>query len=492
MCIVNLTLVGTKMPGITQTAFKNFADVRNVNDYSRAVKVGMRVTGEMHDFYPYLAPRESRHVLGDVVLTLADHFKLREWEDVINVHYSNCDIKGYHTSDWVRMGFIPPNYEIEIPYRAILPKTIDNILVVGKAFSANHESLATIRMQPDLENLGGIAALVAVYALDSEVNLRRIDIREFQKQLVEKELLPSSVINRKIKEHVYNEQELDALISQFNPDKNLHSYSDMEMGEIWTEKIPIIEVCLSPPELAVPALEKALRKASGKRAVRIAQALAMFGAETAAQTLHDEILNQLSSGELPQLVEEVKWSEGKMPPDQAAMPVCANLIYGLGMTRSSLNIPVFNRIAELFNPDSLDDFRSGRKGLFYYVDAVCYGAQLLGTPESVPSLKKLHTCEFIKDNSVKEGLVVDPLIDRMALLELIIGRALARCGSTDGYHILIEYLDDNRAVLAEFANTALSKITSVNHGKDKKEWNNWLEANEPIIEPIALEERVDG
>ena len=485
-------LCSTRIPGITQTAFKNFADVRNVKDYTRAVKVGMRVTGEMHDFYPYLAPRESRHVLGEVVLTLADHFKMREWDDVINIHYSNCDIKGYHTSDWLRMGLIPPNYEIEIPYRSILPKTIDNILVVGKAFSANHESLATIRMQPDLENLGGIAGLAAVFALDSGLNPRKINVTEFQQQLVEKDILPPSVITRKIKEHEYSEEELIEWIKQFNPDKVLHSYSDMEMGEIWSEKIPIVEVCTSPPEIAVPALEKELKSATGKRAVRIAQALAMFGAETAAQTLHDQIMSELSADKLTELEVLVKWSEDKMPPDQAAMPVCANLIYGLGMTKIALNIPVYNRIADLFNPESLDDFRSGRKGLFYYVDSACYGSQLLGSPDCVPALKRLHSCVFIKNNSVKDGLVIDHLKDRMALLELLLGRAMARCGSIDGYNLLIEYLDDNRAVLAEFANTALSKITSVDYGKDKNDWNKWIEANEPIIEPVALEERIDG
>ncbi len=485
-------LCSSRTPGITETAFKNFGDVRNILDYSRSVKVGMRVTGEAHDHYPYLAPRETRHVLGDVMLTLTDHLKMKKWDDVINIHYSNCDIKGYHSSDWLRMGLIPPNFEIEIPYRTILPREVDNLLVVGKAFSANHESLATIRMQPDLENLGGIAALAAVFALDSGINLRRLDVRKFQKQLVEKELLPSSILNRTIKEQDYTEKEIEELIEKFNPDKILHSYSDMEMGEIWTEKIPIVEVCTSPPELAIPALEKALANASGGRAVRIAQALAMFGAETAAKTLHDEIKSQLSDNKLPQLQVMVKWSEDKMPPDQAAMPVCANLIYSLGMTRSYLNIPVYNRAAELFNPDSLDDFRSGRQGLFYYVDAICYGAQLMGTTEITPALKKLHSCKFLKDNSVKEGLVVDPLKDRLALLELILGRAMARSGSANGYDILIEYLDDNRAVLAEFANTALFKITGTDYGKDKQEWKNWLEANEPIIDPVALLERTDG
>ena len=59
---------------------------------------------------------------------------------------------------------------------------IENILVAGKAFSANHESMATVRMQPDLENLGGIAALAAVQALDEGVLPRGINLKKLQKK----------------------------------------------------------------------------------------------------------------------------------------------------------------------------------------------------------------------------------------------------------------------------------------------------------------------
>ncbi|WP_425283883.1 FAD-dependent oxidoreductase [Lihuaxuella thermophila] len=52
------------------------------------------------------------------------------------------------------MGCIPPNLLIEIPYRMLLPKGLDGILVIGKAISATHDALPAIRMQADLENLG--------------------------------------------------------------------------------------------------------------------------------------------------------------------------------------------------------------------------------------------------------------------------------------------------------------------------------------------------
>jgi hypothetical protein len=80
----------------------------------------------------------------------------------------------------------------------------------------------------------------------------------------------------------------------------------------------------------------------------------------------------------------------------------------------------------------------------------------------------------------------------VALLELIIGRALTRSGSVDGLKILIEYLDDVRAVLAGFANSTLVKITSKDFWKNKSEWNNWLSLNESSFKPVPLPERMDG
>jgi hypothetical protein len=71
-------------------------------------------------------------------------------------------------------------------------------------------------------------------------------------------------------------------------------------------------------------------------------------------------------------------------------------------------------------------------------------------------------------------------------MELILGRALARSGSEEGYQTLIEYLDDMRAVLAEFAHNALIKITGFDFGKDKRKWKNWLTIKTNTLEPVPL------
>lgn len=482
-------------PGPTQSIFQSTVDVTNIEDYTRAVHVGLRTGGDdLHDHQPYLAPRESRHVLGEVVTTLTDNLTYKEWEDVISCHRSNTDMKGYHASDWFRIGLIPPNLTIEIPYRMIIPREIENIIITGKALSTTHDSFPALRMQHDLENLGGISALAAAQAIEDKVVVRNIDIKKFQKKLVNRGLLPEKYIKREIKPRNYSDEALRDWIRQFDPDISLKSFGNTEMSEIRYERIPFVEVCTSPPKQAIPILEEELKKASGKMQLRIALALAMHGSVSGALVIYNEIENQLSTVSLPRLKEHVQHSgpSNRTPPDQGAAPICANLIYALGMTRSDLNIFVIELVAELFGADKIDDFQEKEKGLFFYIDAVCYAAELIGNKAVIPSLKKIHANPFLNNRSLKSGIEESHVLERLSLIELILGRALARSGSAQGYEVLIEYLDDMRAILAEFAHTTLVKITDHDFGKSKNHWSRWLRSKGDKLEPVALTERPIG
>ena len=71
----------------------------------------------------------------------------------------------------------------------------------------------------------------------------------------------------------------------------------------------------------------------------------------------------------------------------------------------------------------------------------------------------------------------------MAFLELLICRAMARCGSPDGLIHLINYLNDVRAPLAEHAHTELIAITGKDFGKNMNAWSQWLEEEGEKLKP---------
>jgi len=472
-------------PGRTRNNFTSMVDVSNIEDYTRAILVGRRRGDNCHDHGIYIASRETRHIKGDVVLTLTDELRQKRWPDVVNIHYSNWDMKGKSASDWIRAGLLPPNLEIEIPYRALLPQGLENILVAGKAISAEHDALAAIRMQADLENLGGVVALAAAQTVRERVAPRYINLAKLQKRLVKAGILPEEVLNRLIEQKHRHHAELRALVESLNAERPLHSYSNMEMGEVFRERIPFVQICTAGGRI-LAILERALLLAKGNRRVLLAQALAMYGSSAGVPTLIDDIKRSLDDGTLPPRTSRIRWPG--VPPDQGAMPAVVYLMYSLGMTRDRRSLAIWDKVGHLLSPTE-SDFKDCFKGTFYYVDAVCYGAELLGDTEAIPILNRIHAHACLRNLTVKNEFQHDFLHERRALLELGIGRALARCGCPNGANILISYLDDNRALLAEFAHTTLVSVTGEDYGKDAGAWSTWVAEAKNSFKPCPLLER---
>jgi ribulose 1,5-bisphosphate synthetase/thiazole synthase len=472
-------------PGRNENHFTSTADVTNIEDYTRYVLVGRR-RGDCHDHGVYIASRETRHIKGEVTLTLTDQLKYKRWPDIINIHYSNCDIKGKVASDWLRVGLVPPNQDVEIPYRALLPVGLENILVVGKAISATKDILATIRMQADQQNLGGVAAFAAAQAVREGKSLRRIRIAELQKRIIKVGLLPTDILTRDINEPTYDREQIKQFVAAFQPERQLYEYSNMPMFEVYHKKIPFVEVCTADRSIAVPVLLEGLKNSTGKKAVRIAQALAMFGHPAAVPVLISEIKTYLKAGELPKREAEIVYTE--LPPDQGAMPDLAYLIYALGMTRDQRSLPLMKQIIGMMKPTD-DDFRDFYKGTFYYIDAVCFVLELLDETNSIPLLEALHQHDSLREMYVYDHIDVDFVNERQALLELGIGRALALSGSPEGIRILISYLDDNRRILNEFAHHTLEQVTGRNFDKDGATWTNWINTSQETFRPVPITER---
>ncbi|MGF6947938.1 hypothetical protein QF028_000443 [Neobacillus sp. B4I6] len=477
------SLAQYKEPGKLQNNFTSMVNVSDVQDYTRAILAGRRrwsadVDG-CHDHGIYVAPRESRHIIGDVVMNMSDQLLHRSWEDCINIHFSNHDMKGISEANWVNAGLIPPNLEIEIPYRMLLPKGLDGILVVGKAVSATHDALPAIRMQSDLENLGGIAALAAAMAVKGKQYPRQIDYRLLQERIVKEGLMPEGILKRKMEAIQYTEEELKRLVDSIEVNEPLYEYSNMRMNEIYQKRIPFVEICTAG-ERIIPFLEQAYTDADGIRKVRIAQALAMYGSNSGVPTLIFEIMTMLQGEQLPKRTADILYVT--MPPDHGAMSDACYLLYSLGLTSDKRSIKVWQRVADLLHPTE-EDFKDTMWGIFYYIHALSAGAERLGDVDAVPVLKQILHIPYVNNQQCYQGHQADFFLERRALLELAIGRALARCGSAKGYEILINYLDDVRSLLSKQALTELKRLSALLLHKDKKAWSDWLESEKACLKP---------
>ncbi|MFH0919803.1 MAG: FAD-dependent oxidoreductase [Fibrobacterota bacterium] len=135
------------------------------------------------DFYGLVGIRETRLIVGDYVVTALDQRIRRTYRDLIAVASSDFDMHGYASSATCMAGLFPEqtNY---IPYRALLPRGLDNLLVTGRCKSVTHDALPLARMQPDLQNEGYAAGYIAAKCIQDGVALRNVDIGAVQDHLV--------------------------------------------------------------------------------------------------------------------------------------------------------------------------------------------------------------------------------------------------------------------------------------------------------------------
>ena len=123
--------------------------------------------------------RESRKVIGEYVLTQEDLKALARFDDAIAVANYDIDIhnpEGTGTSHY----FFGKGEWYQIPYRCLIPKGMNNLLVAGRCISSTHEAQASYRIMPYCAELGQAAGTAVSVAVKNGTNVRNVNIGEVQ------------------------------------------------------------------------------------------------------------------------------------------------------------------------------------------------------------------------------------------------------------------------------------------------------------------------
>jgi hypothetical protein len=129
--------------------------------------------------------RESRKLKGLHILTEQELKNCTKFEDSIALGNYDIDIHNPAGSGTSHYYFKDGEY-YTIPYRSLLPKEFDNMLVAGRCISATHEAQASIRIMPICACLGEAAGTAAAAAKNTGTTAHSVDIKEVQKRLKEK------------------------------------------------------------------------------------------------------------------------------------------------------------------------------------------------------------------------------------------------------------------------------------------------------------------
>ncbi|MBE6645058.1 MAG: FAD-dependent oxidoreductase [Ruminococcaceae bacterium] len=134
---------------------------------------------------PEIGVRESRMIVGEYVLTEKECKDCVKFEDGIAACNYDIDIHNPEGSGTSHYYFGPGEY-YTIPYRALIPKGVDNMLVAGRCISSDHGAQASYRIMPTVITLGEAAGTALALAKKAGVMPREVDIAELQKTLREK------------------------------------------------------------------------------------------------------------------------------------------------------------------------------------------------------------------------------------------------------------------------------------------------------------------
>ena len=137
----------------------NFEGCRNAKLMMSAASIGVRESRMI----------EARHVLTQEELVAGTHFP-----DGIAAGNYDIDIHspdGGGTSHY----YFPPGVYYTIPYRCLLPREFDNLLVAGRSVGATHEAQASIRIMPICVCMGEAAGTAAAMAKEAGVAVADVD-----------------------------------------------------------------------------------------------------------------------------------------------------------------------------------------------------------------------------------------------------------------------------------------------------------------------------
>jgi hypothetical protein len=125
---------------------------------------------------PMIGVRQTRFVEGDYRLTAEDALEGRRFDDVVAI--SSCAIIHYYG---YRRYLEHQGYDI--PYRCLLPRGVDGLLVAGRCISSDQEPYESHRAMAPVMAIGQAAGTAAALCAEEGVEPRNLDVPRLQAAL---------------------------------------------------------------------------------------------------------------------------------------------------------------------------------------------------------------------------------------------------------------------------------------------------------------------
>ena len=423
----SVAIQGAGVPFKNPNDFYNNTDWTFINDSDildvwRVMVVAKDKFEGQYDIGKIPQTRERRRMVGDFTISVLDVYNGRTYPDSISLHKSSFDTHGFTEDPFFSLK--PPEHGgidvfAYVPFRALLPKGLEGIVVTGLGASADRDAMPVIRMQPCLQNQGYAVGRAAVMAARGDREIRYIDIKALQGELVEIGSLPETVLSD---------------VDNFPPrDEEIR-----EAVNTVVNNLEGLETVLWDRERGTEALKSAFHGTGNEEHKLVyARILGMLGVADGWQELIKAIKGYDNWDE--------GWNYTGMGQFGRSISYLDSLIIAAGRTRKKEALPSIFRLMGKLTPESH----------FSHFRAVAIALETIASHEAAEPLYKLIQMPGVRGHTmldIETAMEIAPKFKNdvttrnKSLRELILARALYKCGDVDGVgrQILTEYSRDLR------------------------------------------------
>jgi NADPH-dependent 2,4-dienoyl-CoA reductase/sulfur reductase-like enzyme len=378
------------------------------------------------EFYPLCGFRGTRRIIGDYILTLADECLSRPFEDGINMCVSNYDMHGIPISEPGAYAGLMADPDVNMtfiaPYRSILPKGLNGMLMVGRCMSVTNDGLAAARMEADLINQGYAAGYIASTCAKNGAALRDVDIGAVQDHLVSIGNISSSLRSEKCKAWSVSDAQIKSAAD--NAGSRAHDALLLSQGQ---RSIPILKTSFL-----------------GNKTKAKAKILCILGDNTAVDYLAAWLDNQSLGSHAAQ---QCYGGKNTIGPD------IVGVMWALGIPKDKRSVPALAR-----KLNDLGAIEPGNKH-FSSLRAITGALGMTGSADAVPALVSYLNKAGVRGYTKKVTDTDAHTAFEPALCEAYAAAALYRCGDNSeklGTKILQNYANDWRGPFVRYATSVLS------------------------------------
>jgi FAD-dependent oxidoreductase family protein len=180
--LVNMTRVkgnGAKIDDVNDAEVESLRQAFGVADYLQRNGFERHILSHIAD---QVGVRQTNQIEGLYTLSEDDIVEGRQFDDVVAQSNYGIDI---HSPDGQKTCDLREVKYYDIPYRCLVPKGLESLLVAGRCISASHVAMSSMRVQPTCFALGQAAGVAAAICVETRCSAADVPVEKLSALLAD-------------------------------------------------------------------------------------------------------------------------------------------------------------------------------------------------------------------------------------------------------------------------------------------------------------------